>query len=226
MSEDPSTNHAPANQSEPVDLFRPGLLVELALALAAAVIGWAIGFNPTASIQLTSQGWPDLWRAAGWGVLATIPMAATVWLMDRYPLGPLREFSRVIEKRVMPLFRSLTIEQMAMLSFAAGVGEEMFFRGLLQAGLEHWIGVPHGRWIALAAASLAFGLCHYVTTTYFVLATLVGVYLGALFLWTDHLLAPMVAHALYDFLAMLYLLRWKKWPSAQQEPLGAKRTRF
>jgi membrane protease YdiL (CAAX protease family) len=52
-----------------------------------------------------------------------------------------------------------------------------------------------------------FGLAHPMSTTYVVLATVVGVYLGGLLLVTDNLLAPIVAHAAYDFVALVYLVR-------------------
>ena len=54
--------------------------------------------------------------------------------------------------------------------------------------------------------SLLFGLAHALTRTYAVLATLVGFYLGFLFWLTGNLLAPILAHAVYDFVALVYLV--------------------
>ena len=64
-----------------------------------------------------------------------------------------------------------------------------------------------GLWPALLLASLLFGLAHAMTLTYLVLATLMGLYLGALYAWTDQLLAPMLTHFLYDWAALAWLLR-------------------
>jgi membrane protease YdiL (CAAX protease family) len=58
----------------------------------------------------------------------------------------------------------------------------------------------------LLLASLLFGLLHPLTVMYFVLASLVGVYLGCWQLATDNLLVVIVAHALYDFVALVYLV--------------------
>ncbi len=207
----------PSDGAAPIDIFRAGVVVEAGLALVAAFLGWMVGFNPTATIELTREAIPEHLRAVGWGVVATLPLAAAMWLLERYPLGPVRGLRRLVDEQVRPLFASLTVEQMALLSLAAGMGEETLFRGLLQAGLAEWIGPPQGVWIALVVASIAFGLCHYLSTTYFVLTLLIGVYLGWLFLWTGNLLAPLVTHALYDFLALVYLLRWRRDEEAPAE---------
>ena len=47
-----------------------------------------------------------------------------------------------------------------------------------------------------------------MTRPYAVVAGLVGVYLGWLQMVSGHLLAPIVAHATYDFVALMYLLKW------------------
>lgn len=207
VNEEDPIEHDPTDEAPSIDIFRVGVILEAGLALVAAVVGWMVGFNPTATIELTRDALPGHAQAAGWGVAATLPLVLLMWLLDRYPVGPLKGFNRMVEEQVTPLFFNLTTEQMALLSIAAGMGEETLFRGLLQAGLADWIGSPRGVWIALAVASVVFGLCHFLTTTYFVLTTVIGVYLGALFLWTDSLLAPLVTHALYDFLALNYLVR-------------------
>jgi membrane protease YdiL (CAAX protease family) len=84
----------------------------------------------------------------------------------------------------------------------AGLGEEMFFRGAVQGSLQHW--VPF--WAALVISSVFFGLMHAVTPTYALLAAGLGVYLGLVWYYTDNLLVVTLAHALYDFLALLYLM--------------------
>jgi hypothetical protein len=61
-------------------------------------------------------------------------------------------------------------------------------------------------------AALLFGVAHWLTMSYAVFATLIGVYLGILFLFTENLLAPIVTHALYDVVALSVLVRLK--PSA------------
>jgi membrane protease YdiL (CAAX protease family) len=52
-----------------------------------------------------------------------------------------------------------------------------------------------------------FGLCHWLSASYGVLALIVGMYLGGLFLISGSLIPPMIAHGLYDFVALIYLVR-------------------
>ena len=62
--------------------------------------------------------------------------------------------------------------------------------------------------VALVLASGLFGACHLLTWTYAILAALIGAYLGLLWIWTGNLLTPMITHAVYDFAALVYFLRF------------------
>jgi len=66
---------------------------------------------------------------------------------------------------------------------------------------------PLWRWLSLLLAAVLFGLLHFITPTYAVLAGLIGLYLGALWLATGNLLTPIVTHGTYDLLALVYLAR-------------------
>jgi hypothetical protein len=61
--------------------------------------------------------------------------------------------------------------------------------------------------LGLVVASLAFGAAHLISLTYAILAAFVGAYLGLLWIWTGNLLTPMVTHAAYGFVALVYILR-------------------
>jgi len=94
-----------------------------------------------------------------------------------------------------------------LVALAAGVGEELLFRGLVQSGLSRLLTDWPGQIVAVAAASVLFGLCHWLNATYAVLAMLAGAYFGLILLLTGNILAPITAHAAYDFLALVYLIR-------------------
>ena len=68
-------------------------------------------------------------------------------------------------------------------------------------------GEGHGTWIAMAVASLVFGLAHSISWTYIVLATLIGFYFGWLFWISGNLLVPIATHAFYDFYALVYFVK-------------------
>ena len=61
-----------------------------------------------------------------------------------------------------------------------------------------------GDWIAIVGVAILFGLLHAVNAAYAVLATLMGLYLGWLWMATGNLAVPIVAHAVYDFLALVF----------------------
>ncbi len=142
-------------------------------------------------------------------------MVVGLVVMDRYPWGPLRDLDRIMREGVLPLFRDCSLGELLLVSVLAGLGEEMLFRGVVQVGFERLLGSP---WIALAAASVLFGLAHPITMTYAVLAGLIGVYFGWLLMATGNLLAPITTHAAYDFVALVYLV-WSETPRREQGDL-------
>ena len=186
---------------------RLAVVFEGSLAVVAGLIGWGLGRSPLVGIAWTWAAWPDQAVAALAGAAAALPMLLGLALVDRFPFGPLKELKDFMDRRVVPLFQRTSVWQLALIASVAGVGEELLFRGLLQHALSELIGAPYGVWIGLLAASAVFGACHWLTHTYAVLAALIGVYLGALLLLTGNVLAPIVAHGLYDFVALVYLVR-------------------
>lgn len=117
--------------------------------------------------------------------------------------GPVRRLVDLVVEQLGPLLAPLNAAELALVAALAGISEEVLFRGIIQVGLG-WI-VP-AVW-ALIITSVAFGLVHFASRAYAVLAALMGLYLGALFLRQGSLLAPIVTHALYDFVALIYVAR-------------------
>lgn len=204
-----STLAAPALFDQP----RPGRVVLLALAfegglgLFALVVGWLIGHEVAIGMSLSAERTGEQLEAIGWGLVATLPLLVALGAMDRFPIGPIRGVKDVARDLIPRMFRGASVLHLAVVSLAAGFGEELLFRGLAQAGLAKLIGGTYGPWIALAAASALFGVCHWLNRTYAFLAMLAGVYFGGLLMLSGSLWAPIVAHAAYDFVALVYLLR-------------------
>ena len=137
------------------------------------------------------------------GVAASLPLLALFgWTLHSSwaPLVAIREF---LETHARPFLGSWSLLQLAVISMVAGISEEVLFRGVLQAGLSHRLGPV----VALVLASAAFGLCHCVNRAYAVLAGLLGAYLGGLLFYSGGLLAPIVTHTVYDFVALVWFLR-------------------
>ena len=123
--------------------------------------------------------------------------------MLRSSLAPLVRIRRLFDTQLRPLFESWSLIQLAFISALAGIGEELLFRGVIQGALDSIVGPA----VALITASFLFGCAHLITVTYAIAATVIGVYLGLIWVLSGNLLVPIVAHAVYDFAALVYLLR-------------------
>ena len=183
---------------------------EMGLGVAAIAWGWFSGFDPLAKLPVGPQAMLANAAAALQGVVAALPLLVGLLVIQQVRLGPFVRLNRLVESRLLGLFAPLSLFELASISVAAGFGEEVLFRGLIQAALTAAIGPPQGVIWAITLAAVAFGMCHWITPTYAVLAGLVGVYLGVLFVLSDNLLAPLTAHAVYDFAALVYLTRWHR----------------
>ena len=117
---------------------------------------------------------------------------------------------QIAEQRIAPLFAGSGPLALALVALLAGLGEETLFRGVIQPALAAHLPL----WAALAVTAALFGLAHWITPTYALLAGIVGAYLGGLLLVSGNLLAPIVAHALYDLVALTLLVRLKPAPAS------------
>jgi uncharacterized protein len=147
-------------------------------------------------------------RGLAAGIAATAPLLLLLAWCLRTRFGPIARLVRTVEERAAPLFAGSTAGTIALVAALAGLGEEALFRGVMQSAL---LGHLPG-WAAVWVTAAAFGLAHALTLTYAVLAALVGGYLGWLHLASGNLLVPILAHALYDFIALRLLLRVKPTP--------------
>jgi membrane protease YdiL (CAAX protease family) len=105
-------------------------------------------------------------------------------------LGSVR---RIIKAHIRPLFASATLLDIGCISLGAGIAEELLFRGVIQ--------VKGG----IVIASVLFGVLHWVTPAYALLATIIGFYIGLVYHVGQSLLIPIQLHCIYDFGALIYL---------------------
>jgi membrane protease YdiL (CAAX protease family) len=186
---------------------RIALAFESSLGIAAIAVGWLIGHSPLVGVSFTSDQTHTQVLAIGWGLVATGPLLIGLFVCDRFPIGPLHGVRHITAEIISRMFGGATAGQLAIVALAAGLGEELLFRGLVQSGLSRLFADWPGQIVAVAAASLLFGLCHWLNATYAFLAMLAGAYFGLVLLLTGNILAPITAHAVYDFLALVYLIR-------------------
>jgi hypothetical protein len=198
---------SPAQRS---DGFAMAVVVEGGLALAALIIAWI--FRVSLRDMLPEPGVP-LVSAIVRGLLATLPMLVIFWLLVNSNWPMMRQLRVQVQWLIDEMFPSRSIAQFAMVAILAGVGEELLFRGALQSILGSWTSPV----IGLAITSLLFGLAHALSKLYFLFAVAVGAFLGWMTWRYNDLVAPMVAHGVYDFLALAYLSRQKTQPADESQ---------
>ena len=184
-------------------LFAIALAFEAALGVLAWALGAWWGVGPLESLTLDGLG-------LVLGVAGSGPALAALLLISRYPIGPLGGIKRLLREVIGPFLGRLTVPQTAMLSLWRGSPRRCFFAGCCC----QWPSEPrrngggealgeHG--FGLLFSSVLFGLVHWLSPTYALITTLIGLYFGWMFLASGNLLVPVAAHAMHDFVALMYL---------------------
>ena len=175
------------------------LLLTIIVEGGLFALGWLLVGAARAQVWLKFSA---SWSATASGLLLCIPLLSALYLVERSRWAPVLHLTRLIDEKVTPIFTNCKVFDLALIALVAGVGEELFFRGWLQPALITRFDV----WVGILAASLIFGLAHYLSTGYAVYAFLTGIYLGLIFLASENLYIVMLIHALYDFIALVYLV--------------------
>jgi CAAX protease family protein len=182
-------------------LFEGGLLF-LALGL-----GWVAAIDPLADLRFEPID-------AAWGVLAGVSLFGLLLLSERLPLAGMRRIRGLLVEYLGRPLSECRWYDLLLLAALVGLSEEALFRGLIQP----WIERSFGRTQGLIWSNVLFGIVHAVTPAYAVLAGLIGAFLGWLLDATGarSLLVPAVTHAVYDYLAFLWIVRLHR----RQRPPG------
>jgi membrane protease YdiL (CAAX protease family) len=151
------------------------------------------------------------------GTLFALPLFVLAAFLDsiedRYPA--LQDVSKATQRSVIALLGGtfkplLAVVTSTVLGLAAGFGEELLFRGVLQYELAARLMVDPS-W-AILISSVIFGALHAVTPLYAFLATFASVFFGFLYELTGNLAVPIICHAVYDVGALL----WAHWTVTKQ----------
>lgn len=143
------------------------------------------------------------WSGTAYALILCLPMLVVLYFSIRTEWLPLSHLRSEIDEKIVPIFADCNVIDLAIIAFLAGVGEELFFRGWLQGALTNRFGL----WTGILGASIVFGLAHYLSTMYAVYAFITGIYLGVIYHVTGNLYIVMAIHAVYDFIALVYLVR-------------------
>jgi membrane protease YdiL (CAAX protease family) len=180
--------------------FAMAVVIEGGLALVALALAWLFGVSLRA---LLPQGGTPLLATTLRGVVVAILMLAVFFWLVHSSRAALRELRGQVEYLIGEMFPDGNLAQFALVALLAGVGEELLFRGVIQSVLSRWTTPIAG----LLITSTLFALAHALSKLYFLLALVIGFGFGWLVFRYNDLVAPMVAHTLYDFVALIYLSR-------------------
>jgi membrane protease YdiL (CAAX protease family) len=194
------------------EVFLTAVAFETALAMVAILLGWTLG--PSARELVPELNAADWWPVASgllYGCMAAIPMLIVIELLRKIPWEPIRQLERLTDDGMFKVLLELRPSELIVISICAGVGEELLFRGWLMSWIIQGapVAIPSEVvvLVALLISSIIFGLFHPITPLYVALATLMGIYFGALVLITGNLLVPIAAHATYDAVQLIMTSR-------------------
>ncbi len=183
-------------------MFAKAMIFELSLLLVAWVVAWFF------SIPFWGSGSWD-WMGVLVGLTSTLPMLSIFFWLLQSKWDACVEIRKMMDQAILPLFKGFSVTQIALLSITAGISEEVLFRAVIQGGIQAAAGLP----LAIFVSAFLFGLCHALTRFYFILASLIGVYLSMVWMATDQLLSPIITHAVYDFIVLHWYLRLRVSPN-------------
>lgn len=144
--------------------------------------------------------WGEPLRDSLIGIGAAIALAfGNYFLLTRAPANWVVNGVRdTYRETIEPLFGGLSLPGAVVIGAAAGLGEEWLFRGIVQP------------LTGVVISSVLFGAAHVGgqrMLPFGAWATAMGFVMGALAIATGGLIAPVVAHGLYDILALAYIRR-------------------
>ncbi len=212
-----SVYHGPPAGEKSVELWRAILtsnLMEIIvgatmLAIAArmftaGLVGFGLGRRPLRrDLRDALAGW--LVSVCLCTLVVYVAERIIFWVAPHVKL-PTHDVFSALNKASTPAFIRVVAVVGAVIF--APIGEECFFRGILQTGLHRIVRPKQGslrhRWVAIGLTALVFGLMHTQTPQYVPALVLFGAILGFLYERTGSLLVPMLVHMLFNGKTLLW----------------------
>jgi len=154
-----------------------------------------------------------VWSAAAWLValvICTLLYWGTIELWRLlWPSWVPQEHTVLTVVKDPEIKLGIRIIAIAGAAILAPIGEEIFFRGLLQTGVKKLAFVRWGswqhRWIAIGVAATLFGLMHTVTPQHIPALIALGVILGYAYERSGSLVLPIFVHMLFNGKTLLWV---------------------
>ena len=156
------------------------------------------------------EAW-NLSRTMGWGKTLLIALATTIAILAWFTLGSMALGTIGIAPPAVTEILDMVTQSgfhyvlwvVLVAWFAAGLGEELLYRGFLMDRLQRLKGVGHTLWGPIVIQGLIFGLSHgYQSLGGVIITGVVGLGLGWLRTRIDSLLPLVLAHMAVDTFSM------------------------
>ncbi len=177
------------------------------LAVLASVIAVVLGGSPMSH--------PEPWLVLAprvshiYSAFIGVAFGALVLVITRL-IVPRFEWARTLHTELRPFARGMSLSTIIVVAILSSLGEELFFRGLLQP------------LVGLIPQAILFGLPHQAPGparwAWLAWATFFGLILGAIFQLTGSLAGPIAAHALVNAVNLAYLKNYD--PDPARKSLG------
>ncbi len=177
-------------------------------ALSAVTVAVLVGVLRKNDQSLRSIGWTSergrielFWGLATYASIVAYLIGVMVVVTSVWP--DVVNVMQKTQQRNLERLPEMSIASAVAFSLMVGISEEVFFRGFLLTRLR----ALTGSWpIALVATSAIFAVLH-APQGWFSVLVIVGLsfLLGLWFIWRRSLVAPVVAHALFDTTSLILL---------------------
>jgi membrane protease YdiL (CAAX protease family) len=192
----------------------PSVLVYGALTLVAALMAALAGLPSLFSPPFEGRAGAAL--GAGAGLAALVVLGGRV--LERYDWY--RRMGEVLRDPVKLLLgQKAGVPEVLIVALSSAIGEETFFRGLIQPGLARLfernlhVEPRPAVLLAIGVTATAFTLLHppwkRELRPWTVFALLMGLVWGAIAAWSGSLAGPVISHFLVNFCNLRRLLAWE-----------------
>jgi len=168
--------------------------------------------KPVIYLQLKTKSKPSLYVLVAITMIAAIPFINLLTELNRQislpeALAPIENWMRATELQLEEVtLRMLNVYAVSDLIFnllliavLAGLGEELFFRGILQKIFSEWRNAVLAIWLA----AFIFSAIHLQFYGFFP-RMLLGAFFGYLLFWSGNLWLPILAHTINNGIAVLF----------------------
>ena len=175
--------------------------IAIGLGVLCCIWSWAGSLNEI-------LGETSAISASIYGLFALIPMLLLLVFSATSRLPSVARLRELIRTSFVPILKELSTWQLVVVGLLAGIGEEWLFRGYLQTWVSTLLPDTPMQIGSVIIVSIVFAALHAITPMYAAIVFVVSIYLGIVYESSEQLLTPMIAHGVYDVIALIFIVNW------------------